>query len=268
MLKSPCFILLFSCAALAVQAQRHEIGVQLGVSNLVGDIGSTNFILQKPVHNNGGLENPIHEALLYRRNFNPYQSVRLNLGYSNVSFNDTSAKEEFRKKRGYWGNNSVYNADLVFEYNFYPVNNEQQAMLSPYVFGGIGAIVYSKVLTQLVYNSNEYKIDEATKSFDNTAAMSIPFGAGLKYKFNYNWALFGELKFRYTFTDGIDYNLIKPEDVKVFPTDLPKDQRNAIAEAYVKDQSFGNKNSNDWVNTVSIGVSYSFGRPPCYCDTK
>ncbi|MGZ5211062.1 MAG: DUF6089 family protein [Kaistella sp.] len=24
-------------------------------------------------------------------------------------------------------------------------------------------------------------------------------------------------------------------------------------------------NSKDWVNTISLGLTYSFGRPPCYC---
>ncbi|MFX4347614.1 DUF6089 family protein [Acinetobacter baumannii] len=28
----------------------------------------------------------------------------------------------------------------------------------------------------------------------------------------------------------------------------------------------GDQKSKDWMNTVSLGLTYSFGRPPCYCD--
>jgi hypothetical protein len=45
--------LLFSFLAflgvVSVKAQRNELGVRLGMSNLVGDVGRTNYILQKPL---------------------------------------------------------------------------------------------------------------------------------------------------------------------------------------------------------------------------
>lgn len=298
---------LFACAAEAA-AQRHEIGVQVGAANLVGDIGRTNFILQKPLGRVSDYGLPVYLAALYRMNFNPYQTLRFNLGYSNIQFNDAAAKEAYRKNRGLSGTNSVYNADAIFEYNFYPVNNEQKGMLSPYVFGGIGGIIYSKRQTTLDYGKNpedpaffqfqdydnDGKIDNLPdfpdddrihSTLKNAMALSIPFGVGLKYKFNYNWALFGEFKFRYTFTDQVDYSEMTDKDIKVIsagdkavlitnPSDLAdiktrklsNSERSALAAPYLGTQSVGNKNSKDWVNNISIGISYSFGRPPCYCD--
>lgn len=112
--------------------------------------------------------------------------------------------------------------------------------------------------------------------------MAIPFGVGLKYKFNYNWALFGEFMFRPTFSDSIDYSVIDDSSVKItYNKDILADGSKSksllqespykeIAEAkaaeLVKNRQVGNINSKDWVNSVSIGLSYSFGRPPCYCD--
>ncbi len=112
--------------------------------------------------------------------------------------------------------------------------------------------------------------------------MAIPFGVGLKYKFNYNWALFGEFMFRPTFSDSIDYSMIDEKSVKVtYNKDilspgstskslLQEDPYRTAAEAKVakllEDRQIGNINSKDWVNTISLGLSYSFGRPPCYCD--
>ena len=111
--------------------------------------------------------------------------------------------------------------------------------------------------------------------------MAVPFGVGIKYKFNYNWSLFGEVMFRPTFSDTIDYSVIDKSDVKVtYNKDIlmpgttksllqdeqfkPEVERRT--EEFLKNRQIGNINSKDWLNSISIGLSYSFGRPPCYCD--
>ncbi|WP_435525636.1 hypothetical protein [Chryseobacterium indoltheticum] len=35
---------------------------------------------------------------------------------------------------------------------------------------------------------------------------------------------------------------------------------------YIRNRSVGDPDSVDWMNTFSLGLTYSFGRPPCYCD--
>ena len=290
--------LLFALFFISVtyKGQRHEIGVQLGMSNLVGDIGRTNYILQKPVLSNlADYGIPIYGAVLYRMNFNPYQTVRLNIGYSHIQFIDALAKEQYRRNRKLWGTNSIAEADLIFEYNFFPVNDEQKSMLSPYIFGGLGAMLAN---TPQLIIENDFRRDaggnaiapvtaddfdtKSTYTSGKRISMAIPFGVGLKYKFNYNWALFGEFMFRPTFSDSIDYSMIDEKSVKVtYNKDimspgstnkslLQEDPYKTAAEAKVakllEDRQVGNINSKDWVNTISLGLSYSFGRPPCYCD--
>ena len=272
------------------KGQRHEIGVQLGMSTLVGDIGRTEYI-QKPVLSNikdYGI--PVYAALLYRMNFNPYQTVRLSLGYSNVQFIDALAKEYYRRNRNLWGTNSVYEANVLFEYNFFPVNDEQKSLISPYIFGGLGGMM---VNTPQMVIENDFKRDAGgnaiadfttTPSYNSSGkafTLSIPFGIGLKYKFNYNWAFFGELMFRPTFSDSLDYSMIDSKNIKeTYNKDIVspgstkslllespyKEIAEARAAEIVKARQIGNINSKDWVNTVSVGLSYSFGRPPCYCD--
>ena len=207
---------------LFAHAQRHEIGIQLGTSNLTGDIGKTKYINPFPnsINNLANEGIPFYGAIMYRMNFNPYQSVRFRLAYNHIQFNDKYAQELYRASRGLYGPNSVYEASAMFDYNFLPVNEEQKSMLSPYIFGGISGLMFNTTLE------------------GNKFGFAIPFGAGLKYKFNYNWALFGEFMFRATNTDTLDYS----------------DEHN-----------LGNLNSKDWMNSMSLGLSYSFGRPPCYC---
>lgn len=276
------------------KAQRHEVGVQLGMSNLVGDIGKTNYLFQPIITGNFsqfGL--PFYGGILYRMNFNPYQTVRFNLGYSHVQFSDRVASEYYRRNRGLYGTNSMMDVSAVFEYNFFPVNDEQKSMLSPYIFAGLGALMAE---TPQVTLNNDFNRDAGgtaiaptdAQDFITTAqyetsrkmAMHIPFGVGLKYKFNYNWAIFGEFMFRATFSDSIDYSVIDDKDIKVlYNKDIlvPNSNKSLLqtdpylqvtkdrAEEFIKNRQVGNPNSKDWVNSMTIGLTYSFGRPPCYC---
>ncbi len=281
------FVFLFGFTS----GQRHEVGLQLGASNLVGDIGRTNYLFQKPFGDTSNFGIPFYGGVLYRMNFNPYQTLRFNLGYSHVQFADGGAKEEYRRNRKLWGTNSIMEVDALFEYNFFPVNDEQTSMLSPYVFGGLGAMIAStpQLIIHHSFNPNgELPTLEDPNKFVTTTSyqsgksltLAIPFGVGLKYKFNYNWALFGEFMFRPTFSDSIDYSVIDDSNVKITygkdPNTNAKKSRlqespyREVAEErtaiILSDRQIGNTNSKDWVNSITLGLSYSFGRQPCYCN--
>ena len=276
------------------KGQRHEVGVQLGMSNLVGDIGRTNYILQKPINNISDYGLPFYGGILYRMNFNPYQTVRFNFGVSTIQFIDALAKETYRRNRQLSGTNTILEADLIFEYNFFPVNDEQKSLLSPYIFGGIGGL-YANVTQVSIENdfrrdaggvaqtpvNEEDFVTTQTYNAGKKITMAIPFGVGLKYKFNYNWALFGEFMFRPTFSDSVDYSMIDEKDAKLtYNKDilsgtstkslLQEEPYMKVAEQraadFLQNRQIGNINSKDWVNSVTLGLSYSFGRPPCYCE--
>lgn len=291
--------LLLSVMALAtfvtgLKAQRHELGVRFGLSNLVGDIGKTNYILQEPSSNLSDMGLPAYGGLMYRFNFNPYQTVRLDLGYNHIQFDDRTAKEEYRQNRKMWGTNSLFDASLVFEYNFLPVNNEQMSMLSPYIFAGVGGMLADVTQANLI---NDFRRDadgvaqaplndqdfETHVEYDTKKQFVayVPFGVGLKYKFNRNWAISAEVMFRLTNSDKLDYSRITSKDIKMsYNSDILDPSTNLsllqsdpyFDVAQERQQEFYNKrnvgdlNSKDWVNSVTLGVSYSFGRPPCYCD--
>lgn len=285
----------------ALNAQRHELGMRFGMSNLVGDIGNSNYILQNPNWKTINLDGvPFYGGLIYRMNFNPQQTLRFDLGYSFVQFNDAYAQETYRKNRGLKGSNSGAELSAIFEYYFYKVNNEHKSFLSPYVFGGIGGMLYAN---RKVTFHNEFARDTkrnvlppdsdgiyqfTTTPHSTTASqlvMSVPFGVGLKYKFNYNWALSGEIMFRPTFSDGLDYSVLTGKDIRLTyekAPEIPNAQNpdksylqqepyqtiaKKRAEDFIEKKTFGNINSKDWVNSVTLILTYSFGRPPCYCDS-
>lgn len=282
--------------AAAGHAQRYEIGATIGASNLVGDIGPSNYLLP---YLSGGADGssagmPVSGTAFFRFNFNPHQTIRLDVGYGHISFDDLNAKEDYRRARRYWGKNDFINTELKFEYQFFPVNNEQQGMLSPYIFAGIGGLIADNPQIAL-YNDfvrdadgnpvfPGYSEDFTTKAVYGTVskfAGYIPFGVGLKYKFNYNWSLNAEVVFRPTFTDELDYSTVSEKNFKTtYNTDildpatgksiLESEPFKTIAEQrkneFIRNRKMGNLESKDWINSLSLGVSYSFGRPPCYCD--
>ena len=279
-----------------LKAQRHEIGLQLGGSNLVGDVGNTNLINPIPTKQGGFSSIPLHAAILYRLNFDPHRSLRFNVAYNNLAFDDDQATQKYRKFRGFHGNNRVYEADAIFEYNFFRVNEEQKSLLSPYIFVGIGGFMYKEksftVRHSFKNNGGQAKMPTAADDFDTTVeessknkiSYSIPLGFGLKYKFNYLWAINAELMFRPTFTDNLDQSNNNDKKLTVIydkrllaegttATSLlftkpysDEAEKRALQVAYGRLAQVGNTATKDWYNTVSIGLTYSFGRPPCYCD--
>ena len=98
MKKNTYVIIAIFLGSLFAFAQRHEIGVQFGTSNLVGDIGKTKYL--NPLPNN--LDNisnegiPFYAAIMYRMNFKPYKSLRFRFAYNHVQFNDKDAQELYR----------------------------------------------------------------------------------------------------------------------------------------------------------------------------
>lgn len=275
--------------------QRHELGARIGWSSLVGDIGRTTYLAQAPVKPFEDFKVPGYLGLIYRMNFNPYQTVRIDAGYSHIQFDDRVAKEDYRSIRKLYGTNNIVEASAIFEYALFPVNNEQaDGLLSPYIFAGIGGMMYdvSKVTLQHDFRRDANGVAIApineldfvtTPSYEDAKKFTayVPFGFGLKYKFNYTWAISAEAMFRPTFTDELDYNTIARGDIKsTYNKDILSPTTNQsllqtgiyYAVAQERENQFhtlrriGNLKSKDWVNTVSLALTYSFGRPPCYCE--
>ncbi len=288
-------VAVFSVSGL--NAQRHELGIRLGTTNLVGDIGRTNYLLQRPMMITGGLDYgvPFYGGVMYRMNFNPHQTLRFDLGYNHIQFHDAYAKEEYRRNRGLWGTNTLLEADAIFEYNFFPVNNEQErGMVSPYIFAGVGAMMHDVSQARISHDFNRDAngvalaptneldfVSNITYESGKKVAAYIPFGVGLKYKFNYNWAISGEVMLRPVLSDQVDYSTINEKDVKAtYNADILAPNTNSSLlqngvyflvakereKAFINSRKVGDLNSSDWVNSVTLALTYSFGRPPCYCD--
>lgn len=242
------FILCFSQLTFA---QRHELGVFAGGANVIGDIGKANYINPFPTKTEAGgkIYLPISIGGLYRFNINPQMGFRANISYSKVGASDHRSKEYYKLERNKNFRNNIIEGSVMFEYNFFNINDDQETAQSPYIFFGVGAFSAK---------GKEYDFD-GTNIIEKTKYnidLSIPFGVGYKVRFNYSWILSFETGIRYTNVDYIDYNTGK----------FSEDYKNKFPDYLKGEYNYGNLSNKDWYVLTGISLTYSFGRPACYCD--
>ena len=219
------FILFFFFLIFTMNAQIHEIGVFLGGSNYIGDVGLTTYVAPKE---------PAY-GILYKWNKSPRHSYRFSYTQSKIRANDKDSKEPSRNARGYNFENNIKEVSLGLEFNFFDFNlHEIERKISPYVYSGITYVFYNNLfLVSSAINSNS-KIK---------SSIAIPINIGVKSNISPHTVLALEVGARYNFSDNLDGS-------------NPKDP------SMVK---FGNINNNDWYVFSGLTLTYTFGNTPCYC---
>lgn len=260
--------------------QRHELGVFLGGSNAISDVGRTDYINPLPKKVDGSFKMPATFSLIYRRNLNPQQSLRFGLTYASFIDSDFLAVERYRRYRGVNYTNNLLEFSTLFEYNFFPINTEQRTAQSPYIFAGVAAFIHPKPKYEIYYQDyadpNKVGYEAVVKPNNGTQlSMSIPFGVGYKVKFDWNWVLSAEVGFRPTFVDNLDMAWVDESDVKIFKQEnlksngLSPDELAADIEkrtkTIVENRQLGDA-KNDWYVFTGFTLTYTFGRPACFCD--
>lgn len=264
--------LFFLLNATSLFAQRHEIGAFLGGANLIADVGSESYINPFPNRQEGGkLGVPVVVGAIYRFNFNPYMGFRLGFYHSQVNNNDQNSNQLYKRRRNAFYKNNITEGSLLFEYNFLPINDENNGH-SPFIFAGIGGFLSSEKEVYFretaIYDAagnvvEPSGIDERKKRVGN---ISFPIGVGYKIKFNYNWVIAAEVGFRYTNSDKLDYSEY------TFNKNLFDQDGNLRPDADIntyndyRKKHIGNISNTDWYVFTGLSLTYAFGRPPCYCD--
>lgn len=213
---------------ITLHAQINELGVFIGGSNFVGDVGSTTYI------------NPDRIALgvLYKWNKSPRHSYRFSYTQSTVAANDFDSDETGRSRRGYRFKNNVKEFSAGLEFNFFDFNlHDYHTKVTPYIYSGLSFFLYDGLYR---YTTNPNDIRSI-----NSNSFAIPITLGIKSNITPHFVLGAEVGARYTFTDNIDGsnpNTSNPNILK-----------------------FGNLNNNDWYVFSGITLTYTFGQKPCYC---
>jgi hypothetical protein len=183
-----CFFYILSlCFSTVSLAQINEIGVFLGGTNYVGDVGSTKYIYP----------NNIGVGVIYKWNWNPRIAVRGTISYLTISRNDLKSNNIVRQNRGYSFSNIIKEVAAGLEYSFFEYDlSSDDKYGTPYILLELAIFNYKRVKSQTAPGKFTYT--------DKTS-YAIPFGIGYKQRLIDNLAFAIEAKARYTFIDDLDY---------------------------------------------------------------
>lgn len=217
---------LFLFPIMSMNAQIHEVGVFVGGSNYIGDVGLTNYISpNKPAF-----------GLLYKWNKSPRHAYRFSYTQSKIIANDLDSNEPSRYGRKYHFENSIKEVSLGLEFNFFDFDlHKSETKITPYLFSGISYFKYNEL-----YVLNNVTIKDKSKN-----SFAIPLNLGIKSNISRYFVLGLEVGVRFTFTDNIDGSNPKNENYKTL--------------------RFGNINNNDVYLFSGVILTYTFGETPCYC---
>lgn len=218
---------LFCC--LTSFGQIHELGVFVGGSNYIGDVGSMDYLAP----------NDAAFGVLYKWNKSTRHSWRFSYTQATITARDVDSKAPNRNLRGFEIKNDIKEISAGLEFNFLDFDlHQSDFVFSPYVYSGISTFLYDETFVL----NKESKEDYRDFSF------AIPMVVGVKAKIANQLVLGLETGARYTFTDNLDGS--NPENKNFEPL------------------KFGNLNNKDWYIFTGFTLTYTFGKNPCFCAEK
>jgi uncharacterized protein YchJ len=206
--------------------QIHEIGVFVGGSNYIGDVGKTDYLAP----------DDLAIGILYKWNKSTRHSWRFSYTMASITAKDVESKAPNRNLRGFEIKNNIKEFSAGLEFNFLDFDlHQSDFVFSPYVYSGISTFIYNE--TYVINTKSE--IDYQHYSF------AIPMTVGVKAKITNHLVLGLETGARYTFTDNLDGSNPKNENFETL--------------------KFGNLNNKDWYVFTGFTLTYTFGKNPCFC---
>jgi opacity protein-like surface antigen len=208
-------------------SQINELGIFLGGSNFIGDVGATDYISPNQFAVGG----------IYKWNRSKRHSYRASLIFSDLEGNDVNSDDPRRIQRGYEFSTKIIEISAGMEFTFIDFNlHSGRKIATPYLYTGIS----------VAHHDNSYFLNGVQTDENNSSwAYGIPMALGFKTNFLGNLILGIEVGARYTFSDELDGSF--PDDASHFQN------------------RFGNINNNDWYVFSGITLTYTFGENPCYC---
>ena len=216
-------------------SQTYEVGLSVGGTNFVGDVGSESFTSPDDYISRSQLS----VGFLFRWNRSDRHSFRFSAMRFRTTGDDELADDPAREKRGLSFTTDITEFSLGIEYTFWKFDlHEFGNPFVPYLYTG-----------PTYFFSKNQKLENGELVEGGTLSnFAIPMVIGIKYRFAFHWLISAEFGARYTLTDNLDGST---------PSEINSD---------LESQDFGNLNSEDWYLFSGITLTYTFGRKPCYCN--
>ena len=190
-MKKQLLAIVFICITSISWSQINEIGVFIGGSNYIGDVGKSNYI--NPNNFAGGL--------IYKYNVNPRIALRGTLSFLPISGDDAESSNLVRVNRNFNFKNSIKEVAVGIEYNFFEYDmTSEDKIYTPYILLEVAAFGYDSV---------ESEITPGRYNLNSKISYGIPIGLGFKGKLTEKIGFSIETRVRYTFTDDLDFTTNK-----------------------------------------------------------
>ena len=203
-------------------AQTWEVGGFAGSSGYMGDINPLKPYKFTDLAYGG----------LVKRNIDGYWSFKLSATQGKIRADDAKSSSAQQRERNLNFYSTLTEVSLQTEFNFFnylpgilPMAGGRR--YSPFLFTGVGGVLFNPKTN--LYGT-EYELPKyVTESADLSGkykkyAITVPYGAGVKYNISGNWNLVGELGYRTAFTDYLDDVSGKYPDITgLNPNDIKRD---------------------------------------------
>lgn len=177
------------------------------------------------------MPNKVAGGLIYRRNLNTRLTLRGTGSIYPLKDNDANSLNPVRQERGFKFSNTLYEVALGLEFNYLDYDiTSSSTIATPYLIFEVAGYYYNVVSSVTNGNIN----------YTSNIGYAIPLGIGFKSKITRRIAYAVELRARYALTDDLDFS-----------------------DEKISKLNFGNTKNNDWYFFTGVGLTYSFGRPPC-----
>lgn len=228
------FVLLSVLFAQTLSAQyiqlienRGEIGIMGGGSYYQGDIASDKIFYKPTI------------GAFYKKQLNDYVGLRLTYEYISLGANDLQSSNGYDVRRELRFSRVSHDVSIMGEFYFLKfINGYKQFRFTPYLGFGIGG--WKSI------SGSFQAYDILTSKFKNRPAITnrtivYPINLGFKYNVMGPWNVFGEITYRFTNSDKIDY-FSDDQWYQLYP----------LGAAYQASTS-----GNDRYFTSKLGISYN-----------
>ncbi|MEJ7778340.1 MAG: DUF6089 family protein [Daejeonella sp.] len=241
-------------------AQTWETGVSVGASGYMGDINPV-----KPYS-----FTDIAYGAQVKRNFNGYWAAKLGFLQGKIRGDDAKSSNAYQNDRNLNFRSAISELSLQVElnlFNYLPgdLPGFGSRRLSPFIFAGVGAVGFNPVTD---YNGSEVELQPVqTEAVEyKKYAVSVPYGAGIKYNIKGNWNLIADIGYRTAFTDYLDDISGRYPDFTVTPpasTLSPILSDRSITQSGTAGTQRGDFRKKDTYMFSTVSITYTFVSIKC-----
>ena len=259
-------------AQYAVQ-QEGEFGVGLGASHYFGDL-NTRARVNRP---------KLAASVFFRKNFSNYIALRVGASFAQLGYSDIyNSHNAYMYSRNLSFNTKVWELALQGDFNFFRfMPGEPEYSFTPYITFGAGVFSYDpyaylrgqKVFLRPLGTEGQGSALYPDRKQYSSMAISIPFGAGIKYSLNERTNIAFEVLHRFTNTDYLDDVSKTYVDPSVFPTNpdgSPSDAQLLSDRSYelgepigIPGRQRGNSKQKDQFVTAMFIISFNLQSYRC-----